>query len=118
MSIDGEKPELIETVEALGELKIEIWDVDFQHALEGHPEVTLERIQKALKSPVKIVESKHSKRSCLFYNLELKDDPIFGDIYFCVVVAVLKEGSGKMETAYETTYVKKGKVLFETGGKK
>jgi hypothetical protein len=46
MSVEEtEEPKLVETVKTKDGLKIEIWDVDFQHALEGHPEVTLERIQ-------------------------------------------------------------------------
>ena len=94
-------------------LKIEIWDVDFQHALEGHPEVTIERIKSSLEKPIKVVQSKKSNRACLFYNLEIEDHPEFGKIYFCVVVGVLGDGKGKMETAYETTCVKTGTVLYE-----
>ena len=104
---------LVETIKTEQSLEIEIWDLDFQHALEGHPEVTIERIRNSLKSPIKDVQSKRSARACLFYNLEIEDDPDFGKIYFCVVVAVLGQGKGKMETAYETTYIKSGKVLFE-----
>ncbi|MFP5492895.1 MAG: hypothetical protein ACLGG0_15440, partial [Bacteriovoracia bacterium] len=39
---------LIETVKSKGGLEIEVWDIDFQHALLGHPEVTLERIRATL----------------------------------------------------------------------
>lgn len=113
MDIKDEDTILIEEVETQGSLIIEIWNVDFQHAIEGHPEVSLERIRKALKNPLKVVQSKKSNRACLFYNLEIKNDPNFGNIYFCVVVGVLSDGKGKMETAYETTVVKSGKVLFE-----
>lgn len=113
---------LIEEVETEQGLKIQIWDVDFQHALEGHPEVTIERIKKALMKPLLVVQSKKSSRVCLFYNLEIENDAEFGVIYFCVVVGVLGDGKGKMETAYETTYTKTGKILFdksiESGGKK
>lgn len=122
MDIRDEEAKLIEEVETDQGLKIQIWDVDFQHALEGHPEVTIERIKKSLKSPIKVVQSKKSNRACLFYNLEIENDPEFGTIYFCVVVGVLGDGKGKMETAYETTYMKSGTVLFEkpkdNGGKK
>ena len=110
MDIRDEEAKLIEEIETEQGLKIQIWDVDFQHALEGHPEVTIERIKASLKSPIKVVQSKKSNRACLFYNLEIENDPDFGTIYFCVVVGVLGDGKGKMETAYETTLVKTGKV--------
>lgn len=101
-----------------GGLKIQIWNVDYQHALAGHPEVSIERIKEALMKPVKVIKSQHSERVCLFYNLEIKDDPVFGNIYFCVVVGVMGNGVGKMETAYETTYIKKGQPLFPQGESK
>ncbi len=113
MSIKEEKATLIEEVQTKQGLKIEIWDVDFQHALDGHPEVTIERIRNSLIDPIKVVKSKKSNRVCLFYNLEIENDPEFGTIYFCVVIGVLSDGIGKMETAYETTFVKSGDVLFE-----
>ncbi|MBH48993.1 MAG: hypothetical protein CME71_12565 [Halobacteriovorax sp.] len=113
MDVKGDQAQLIDEVETEQGLKIQIWDVDFQHALDGHPEVTIERIRKSLISPVKVVQSKKSNRACLFYNLEIENDPEFGEIYFCVVVGVLGDGIGKMETAYETTYTKSGKVLYE-----
>ncbi len=108
---------LIETVEAEAGLKIQIWTSDFQHALEGHPEVTLEKVRTALKNPIKVIKSKKSHRVCLFYSLEVQDEQ-FGKIYFCVVVGVTGKGRGKMETAYETTYIKDGDVLLEKGGRK
>lgn len=109
----GEESKLIEEISTKQGLKIEIWDVDFQHALDGHPEVSIDRIKKSLEKPYKVVQSKKSNRVCLFYNLEIENDPKFGTIYFCVVVGVLSDGKGKLETAYETTYIKTGKVLFE-----
>ena len=108
---------LIETIEAEAGLEIQIWTSDFQHALEGHPEVTLDRVRNALKNPIKIVKSKKSNRVCLFYSFEVQDEQ-FGTIYFCVVVGVTGAGQGKMETAYETTYIKDGDVLLDKGGKK
>jgi len=77
--------------------------------------VTIERIRNALKDPLKVIESKHSKRACLFYSVEFKDEKTGEPLYFCAVVAVLGDGKGKLETAYETTYIKKGTVLFEKG---
>lgn len=122
MDIRDDKAVLIEEIETEQGLKIQIWDVDFQHALDGHPEVTIERIRKSLKKPIKVVQSKRSNRACLFYTLEIENHPEFGMIYFCVVVGVIGDGKGKMETAYETTYIKKGNVLYESpkkdGGKK
>lgn len=106
------EPELVEEIQTKQGLRIEIWNVDLQHAFNGHPEVTLDRIRKALESPVKVVKSKKSNRVCLFYTLEVADDSNFGKVYFCVVVGVLGAGIGKMETAYETTVIKTGHVLY------
>lgn len=115
---ESEENGLVEEIDGAGGLRIQVWHEDFQHALEGHPEVTIERVRGALKAPFKVVESKHSKRACLFYSLEFRDEATDEARYFCVVVGVLGDGKGKMETAYETTYVKKGKVLFERGENK
>jgi len=108
---------LIETIEAEAGLEIQIWTSDFQHALEGHPEVSLERVRNALRNPIKVVKSKKSNRVCLFYSLEVQDEQ-FGTIYFCVVVGVLGNCIGKLETAYETDYIKSGEVLLDKGAKK
>ncbi|MBF0316255.1 MAG: hypothetical protein HQK52_22750 [Oligoflexia bacterium] len=98
---------LIEVVESIHGLKIEIWGQDYQHALERHPEVSLDRIRKTLQEPMRVIKSLSNNNVCLFYALEI-NDPEFGVIYFCVVVSVLGKGSGKLVTAYETTYIKKG----------
>jgi hypothetical protein len=113
MSFDENNQEntLIETVESFGKLKVEIWTSDFQHALEGHPEVSLDKIKTALKDPFKVIESKKSSRVCLFYSIPILD-LTFGQIYFAVVVGVTGPGKGKLETAYETTYIKSGTVLW------
>jgi hypothetical protein len=113
----GDENSLIETIDAAAGLEIQIWTSDFQHALEGHPEVSLERVRNALRNPIKVIKSKKSNRVCLFYSLEVQDEQ-FGTIYFCVVVGVLGKGVGKLETAYETTYIKSGDVLLDKGAKK
>jgi hypothetical protein len=64
--------QLIEVVTTDQDLKIEIWDVDFQHALEGHPEVTIERIRNALKNPVQVVQSKRVAESVCSIVLRLR----------------------------------------------
>ena len=112
---ESENNRLIEEIDAIGNLKIEVWSDDFQHALEGHPEVTIERVRSALKNPVKVVQSKYSAVACLFYSYECCDEKEGASIYFCVVVALFKEGKAKLETAYEKTYMKAGTVLFERG---
>jgi len=117
VEIRDDENKRIETVDAVGGLKVEIWTSDFQHALEGHPEVTLDRIRQALESPGQVIESQKSNRVCLFYSIGVKDRE-FGLIYFCVVVGVVRAGKGKLETAYETSYIKNGKVLFKKGGPK
>ncbi len=117
MKSPDDENSLIETIAAEAGLEIQIWTSDFQHALEGHPEVSLERIRNALKNPIKVVKSKKNNRVCLFYSLEVQDEQ-FGTIYFCVIVGVLGKGVGKLETAYETTYIKNGDVLLNKGAKK
>jgi hypothetical protein len=109
---------LIEEVSSVGNLRIQIWHEDFQHALEGHPEVTLERVRAVLADPARVVESRHSRNACLFYSFELVDELTGEKTYFCVEVAVIGDGKGKMETAYETTYMKNGRVIFEKGKSK
>lgn len=112
-----EENELLEEVDAVGGLKIQIWREDLQHALNGHPEVTIDKVKDTLKNPLKIIKSKTSNRVCLFYSFEIEDEASSEIMYFCAVVGVIKEGIGKLETAYETTYIKKGKVLFGRGKK-
>ena len=112
--MESETPEnkLIEEIDAIGGLKIQIWTDDFQHALDGHPEVSIEAVRKTVKDPIKVIESKKSNRACLFYSME--SEAKNGEkIYFCVVISVLGEGKGKMETAYETTAIKNGKIIHE-----
>ena len=46
--------ELVEEIQTKQGLLIQIWDVDLLHALNGHPEVTLDRIQNALERPIKL----------------------------------------------------------------
>jgi hypothetical protein len=106
---------LIETIDSNG-LQIEIWQVDFQHALDGHPEVTIDQIRTVLKAPAVVIQSKWSNRVCLFYSIPYNDQEL-GLIYFCVVVGVTGAGKGKMETAYETDYIKAGKQIFPSGGR-
>lgn len=114
MEIRNDENTLIETVTALAGLKIEIWTGDFQHALEEHPEVTLDRIKAALKRPGQIVQSKKSARTCLFYSIGIKDATL-GTIYFCVVAGVTEPGKGKFEIAYEANFMKNSTVLFQKG---
>jgi hypothetical protein len=109
---------LLLEIKSIQGLSIEIWDIDFDHALEGHPEVTLDRIIDTLKDPMLVIKSKKSNLSCLFYKLEMSDHPVFGKIYFCVVVMALGKGRGKMETAYETTFIKTGEVIFSRNNDK
>lgn len=39
---------LIDEVSSVGGLRIQVWHEDFQHALDGHPEVTIERVRTVL----------------------------------------------------------------------
>ena len=107
MKVKNSKNVLIETVIAIGDLKIEIWTSDFQHALQGHPEVTIEKVREAVIKPAQVIQSRKNNLVCLFYSSGLMSKE-FGTIYFCVVVRILLKGSGKLETAYETNYIKSG----------
>lgn len=106
---------LLETVKTLGDkLEIEIWSEDLQHAIDGHPDTTLEKIRETLKDPTKVIQSKSSNNACLFYSITVKisDTEI---LYFCVVVAVIGNGKGKLVTAYDSDYMKNGNELYSKG---
>lgn len=102
---------LIDKVSTIGGLDIEIWTDDLQHAIDGHPEVTLDKVKNTLKDPSKVIQSKSSTNACLFYSVELKmsDTEI---LFFCVVVAVAGSGRGKMVTAYDADFIKTGIELY------
>jgi len=102
---------LIEKVGAVGGLEVEIWTEDFQHAVEGHPEVRLDKVRGALKYPSKVIQSKSSSNTCLFYSIEIKIHKT-ESLYFCVVVAVTSSGKGKMVTAYDADFIKTGIELY------
>ena len=103
---------LIETVANVIGVRIEIWSSALEHAKHGHPEVTLARIRKSLEDPVQVVRSKSSNSVCLFYELEHDGA---NRIYFCTVVEVTGDGNGKMVTAYESNFIKKGQILHSKG---
>lgn len=89
-------------------LKIKLFEEDFAHAIENHPgEVTLDEIRNCVQRPDLIIESIQGKNACLFYEMKIKDD------YFVVVVHVAGNAIGEIRTAYRTTYIKKGKILFK-----
>jgi hypothetical protein len=102
---------LIEKVRSIGGLVIEIWSEDLKHAIDGHPEVTIEKVKDTLKDPEKVIQSRNSGNACLFYSIQIG---IRGaeDLFFCVVVAITSSGIGKMVTAYDADFIKTGKVLY------
>lgn len=102
---------LLDRVNSIGGLEIEIWSDDLDHAISGHPEVTMDKVRRALKDPSRVIQSKSSGNACLFYSVEVKISDT-ESLYFCVVVAVTKTGVGKMVTAYDADFIKSGKVLF------
>jgi hypothetical protein len=88
-------------------LKIKLYDEDFQHALGNHPgEVSLDKIKSCIETPDKVIQSLRGKNACLFYQIKM------ADYFFVVVVHVTSAGAGEIKTAYESTYVKTGKVLY------
>jgi hypothetical protein len=102
----------IETISTMGDrLEIEIWSDDLQHAIDGHPEVTIKKVKETLKDPSKVIQSKSSKNACDFYSVEIKVS-VTESLYFCVVVAVMGSGKGKMVTAYDADFIKTGTTLF------
>lgn len=103
---------LLETVSSLnGKLQIEIWSEDLDHAINGHPEVTIDKVRETLKDPSKVIQSKSDNSRCLFYSVEIKVSDT-ESIFFCVVVGVKGPGKGKMITAYDADFMKTGKQLF------
>lgn len=110
---------LIEKVSTVGGLEIEIWTDDLQHAIDGHPEVTIDKVRDTLKDPSKVIQSKNSTNACLFYSVEIKVSEA-ESLFFCVVVAVTGSGRGKMVTAYDADFIKTGIELYSkvVGGRK
>ncbi len=94
-----------------GQLEIEIWSEDLEHAINGHPEVTIEKVKQTLKDPSKVIQSKSSANACLFYSVEIKISET-ESLYFCVVVAVIGSGQGKLVTAYDADFMKSGIELY------
>lgn len=94
-----------------GQLDIEIWSDDLQHAIDGHPEVTIDKVKATLKDPSKVIQSKTSTNACLFYSVEIKMSES-ESLYFCVVVAVVGSGKGKLVTAYDADFIKTGTELY------
>ena len=93
-------------------LKIRLYEEDFQHALVNHPgEVTMDKIKRCIENPDKVIDSKNGNNGCLFYEKKMGND------YFVVVVHVSGPGVGEVKTAYEATYIKSGKVLFDRESK-
>lgn len=94
-----------------GSIEVSLYDDDLKHAMDSHPgEVTLEKIKSCILDPDKVIESLNAKNACLFY--EKKDE----EEYFVVVVHLVQtkvESVGEIRTAYDSTYIKKGKVLFD-----
>jgi len=107
---------LLDVVASVGGLEIEIWSDDLDHAISGHPEVTLVKVKDTLKDPSRVVQSKSSSNACLFYSVEIKISET-ESIYFCVVVAAVAQGNGKMITAYEADFMKTGQELYSKGVK-
>jgi hypothetical protein len=101
-------------VKSISGLEIEIHQDDLQHAMDGHSEINLEKVKLTLKNPSRIVESKKQNGTCLFYSIKIESGGV--DIFICVVVAVIKQGKGKIVTAYETETFKNGKILFSSEG--
>jgi hypothetical protein len=105
---------LIAAIDSFGGLKIQVWQFDLDHAISGHPEVTLDQVRETLMHPKRVIQSLSSANACLFYS-ELKQRKGSEVLFFCVVVAILAPGAGKLVTAYETDFMKKGKCLFKRG---
>ena len=103
---------LIQKVSSMaGQLEIEIWSEDLEHAISGHPEVSIDKIKETLKDPSRVIQSKSSGNTCLFYSFKSKISET-ENLFFCVVVAVVTNRKGKMITAYDADFIKTGKVLF------
>lgn len=117
MSSSNANNTLLETIDAAAGLTIEVWSLDFAHAVNGHPEVTLDKIRKTLNRPSKVIQSNSSTNVCLFYSIEFKVSET-EYLYFCVVVGVKKSGRGRVITAYNTDYIKTGILLYEGESKK
>ena len=88
-------------------IKIKLYDEDLAHAQEEHSEATPESIEACICNPDMVIESKRGKNACLFYEVKTKDN------YFVVVVHVVGAGLGEIRTAYDSDYIKDGRVIYK-----
>jgi hypothetical protein len=97
---------------SINNIEIKLTEDRLLHALEGHPEVTIDQIKRAIEAPDEIRKSNSNNSFFLMYKI---DGEIFGkDKYFCVVVKN-SQAEYKVWTAYETTKIKNGELLYKKG---
>lgn len=89
-------------------VQVIVTEEDLAHAML-HSEVTLFKIKGCITQPDFIVKSMWCEHSCLFYKIKMRHE------YFVCVVEVVGQGKAYLRTAYETTSIKNGKVLFQKG---
>lgn len=96
----------------LGNIEVELTQEALDHALEKHEEVTVERIESAVTNPDLVILSQKNSYTILLYKLEGQQYE-GEDLFFSVVVKKNSSGPASVVTAYETTKIKKGEVLYK-----
>ena len=88
---------------------------DWDHAIEGHPEMgsRFEDVVQALQTPTVIQTSTTDPDSQVYFWLKPVDFGRFSGLYVAVVVKVDQESAtGRVRTAYLTGRLGRGKMLW------
>ena len=101
----------IAQITSVSGIVIEISESALGHALEGHPEVTLDMVRRTCEAPSVVIKSKKNNTVCLFYRVLGTHSE--EEMFFCVVIESHRPGRGRMLTAYETNFIKSGDILFD-----
>jgi hypothetical protein len=80
-------------------------DEQEKHIFERHPGTNKEHIGKCLLDPMEVRQSSSNEISQLYYITKTKDR------LFCVVVKVCNDGN-YISTAYTTSKIKSGKIIY------
>lgn len=75
---------------------------------ERHPEITMDQIRETLLDPLEVRRSRHKHGSELYYSHAFKKER-----FTCVVVKLnTADGNNYVETAYTSSKIKAGEVIF------
>ncbi len=93
--------------------KIILSDESWMHVQEGHPEITIDAIERTLRDPDEVRRSRYSSKAELFYQLRATT---IKTRYCCVIVKDI-EGKCFVSSAATVSSLKTGETLFSREGK-